>query len=710
MADATTDKHLIWTVRLFGGPVLVDRFGQETRRFRSQKVRAMLAYLALHLGSYCPREEMYEALWPEEEVELVANRFRVTLASLRRQLEPEGAPFGSVLDVSEPRMVRLRPETVACDVSQFEALWRFGKEQEAQLLAEQPLLPGFYEEWAIEARTRYQLLALDTESPAASPGKASAPTVEPAAPAVSFLPHPKQPAALPLFLTRFFGREQERNRLIELIRTHRLVTISGIGGVGKTRLAVEIARQIALDCYFVELTPVAQPEDLAAALLKPFGILPDPTLALEDQLSRLLSRRGEVLIILDNVEALVDAVATLAVRLLGAVPDLHLLVTSRQALDIPGEAVLPLSPLPIPIEPVASAQLLDWPAVALFVDRATNSRPDFVPSTRNLEAIREICATVEGIPLALELAAAHVVSQTPGQIAHKLRSDATDLSSRQRGLSERHRSLRTVIETSLELLPAEVQTFFFTLVRFQSDWTIETARTMTDCERAEEYLEMLASASLLECREDERLGVMRFSCLATVRQFVLHAAPGGPATATDAAENLLVNGSFEQDRPGPLWITNDAGMFALPFIVPTGWKGDGSVNVNAPSYAAFSRGIPDGTNTAVVGDHTRNGRLYQDVDAMLLPGATYILSAWVGNRISYGGGGRIVLETAGGRLLAASEPISPPEGAFVQVTLSFTAGIEADESGEQLRVVLERTHGMQANFDDVRLIVAPAST
>src|SRR5689334_777126 len=95
--DALPDKKPLWRVRLFGGPVLEDGFGNETRRFRSQKVKAMLAYLALHLGSSCPREVLYEALWPEEDHRSVANRFRVALASLRRQLEPAGTPFGSVL-------------------------------------------------------------------------------------------------------------------------------------------------------------------------------------------------------------------------------------------------------------------------------------------------------------------------------------------------------------------------------------------------------------------------------------------------------------------------------------------------------------------------------------------------------------------------------------------------------------------------------------
>src|SRR5579859_7439245 len=147
-----------WVVRLFNGPLLSDALGNEIRRFRSHQAAALLAYLALHLDQPCPREALYEALWPEEEPELVANRFRVTLASLRRQLEPEGASFGTVLDVSEPGRVRLRSETVGCDLVEFDRLCRAGQQVKATLLANGTFLPGFYEEWALAERTRVELL------------------------------------------------------------------------------------------------------------------------------------------------------------------------------------------------------------------------------------------------------------------------------------------------------------------------------------------------------------------------------------------------------------------------------------------------------------------------------------------------------------------------------------------------------------------------
>jgi predicted ATPase len=706
--DVSPDKMLLWRVRLFGGPILIDRFGNETRRFRSQKVKALLAYLALHLGNSCPREVMYEALWPEEEHEIVANRFRVALASLRRQLEPEGTVFGSVLDVSEPRMVRLRSETVWCDAIEYEALWQSGRQQEALLLAREPLLPDIYEDWALDVRMRYELQGEnlippkdDRSQPAGLLPALSAPLPPP-------LSQPKlMPSSLPLFLTHFFGRIEERRKLTELIHTHRLVTITGIGGMGKTRLATETTRQLASDCFFIALGPVADPTELPAAFLKPFGVSPEPGSTLEEQLGRLLNRRGETLVVLDSVEHLIDAVAAIAIRLLAIVPDLHLLVTSRQILNIPGEAILALAPLEAPGAPGSVERLMEYPAISLFVDRAANARPDFTLTPRNMEAIIEICARLEGIPLALELAAARITSQTLGQIAHSLRRNATDLKSQQRGLSERHRSLRIVMETSLELLPEEVRSFFFALARLDGDWTSEMAREFTGCERCEEYLDLLAASSLVARREDERLGVMRFSLMETIRQLALLTDPSAPPlSAWETEDNLVMNGSFEVDRPSASWLAVAGGAFAYPFIVPAGWQGIGSVNVNTPSYTAFPNGIPDGSNTAVVGDQTQSGRLFQDVAATLTAGHIYTLTAWVGNRANYTGSGRVLLETVTSHILADSGRVAPEEGRFEKVTINFTAQADTIGLGEGLRVVLERPDGAQANFDSVCLTVS----
>ena len=414
---------IIWQVRLFNGPLMLDAAGVETRRFRSQKVGALLAYLALHLGRSCPREELYEALWPEEDPQVVANRFRVTLASLRRQLEPDGVTFGVVLDVGEPGRVRLRRETVTCDAAECERLLQAGQSEQAARLVTGPLLPGFYEDWVISARSRFEQLF--EEFPALRNALPLLPGTDPVVlmeepPAPEPVPTSVSPSlnvSLPLYLTRFFGRENERQTLRELLALHRLVSITGMGGIGKTRLVTESAGEAAGDKRFVSLAQLPNATRLTDTILQACGIAPQTDSSTEDQLVHVLNRQGDLLLILDNAEHLHEAVTALTIRLLGRVPRLRLLVTSRQRLDIPGEAVLILDPLEPPTLPMRPERLLDFAAGALFADRAKNARPDFKVTERNVNAVGEICKRLDGLPLALELAAARITSQTPQQIA-----------------------------------------------------------------------------------------------------------------------------------------------------------------------------------------------------------------------------------------------------------------------------------------------------
>lgn len=515
----------IWQVRLFNGPVMLDASGTETRRFRSHKVGALLAYLALNLGRSCPREELYEALWPEEDPQVVGNRFRVTLASLRRQMEPPGVAFGSVLDVGEPGRVRLRRETVTCDAGECERLLHAGNGEQAARLVTGPLLPGFYEEWAVSAQARFERLTeelpLSQNLSHAHPGTGTLPLQEaPSAPI-----HLEPPAAplhnpsLPLYLTRFFGRERERQTLRELIRAHRLVSLVAMGGIGKTRLVVESIAEGSAESLFVSLVPLPDAERLYDTILQALSVAPQAEASTEAQLVHVLRQRGVLLLVLDNAEHLQDAVAALALALLTEVPHLRLIVTSRHRLNIPGEAVLLLDPLEAPGSSARPERLLEFAAVSLFADRAKNARPDFVLSERNAPAVTEICSKLDGIPLALELAAARITSQTPQQIALSLQDNLTDLKSHQHGLSARHQSLRAVMQGSLALLSEEQRAFFGALSVFQGGWSVEAAAAITGCAEAEEYLDHLTRCSLIVAREDERLEVMRYALLETLRLF-----------------------------------------------------------------------------------------------------------------------------------------------------------------------------------------------
>ena len=522
---------IIWQIRLFNGPVLLDASGVETRRFRSHKVGALLAYLALNLNRPCSREELYEALWPEEDSTLAANRFRVTLASLRRQLEPENIGFGTVIDVSEPGRVRLRAEAVSCDAAECDRLARAGRSEEAARLISGTLLPGFYEEWATGAQVRYQIMAEDY--------LVTANSSRPRQRVESFLPtnetahEPRSPVftpfnhTLPLYLTRFFGRETERLTLIERIESHRLVSLIGMGGIGKTRLATEAIHDWRGESLFLSLVPLPDPSRLYDTVLKSLGVSPLTDCPLEEQIIRVLSRRGEMLLILDNAEHLNDAVAEMALLLLAGVPDLRLLVTSRQRLDIAGESVLLLAPLEAPGPSASPERLMEFAAVSLFVDRAKNARPDFALTEKNALSVVEICQRLEGHPLALELAAARITSQTPQQIALALQHRLTDLKARQHGLSHRHQSLRAVIQGSLDLLSREQREFFFALSVFQGGWTLEAATAVTLSNEAEDHLNHLTLCSLIMTQEEERLGSMRYSLHETLRQYAAESLSPG---------------------------------------------------------------------------------------------------------------------------------------------------------------------------------------
>ena len=513
--------HILWRVRLFDGPRLESLDGAEIARFKSQRVGALLAYLALKLGRPCPREEIAYALWPEEDdIQAVSNRLRVALSSLRRQLEPPGTPFGSVLDVSHPACIRLRSETVWCDVSAIEQALAAGRQQEAAALMQGEFLPTYYEEWAIFQQQRFAVLRDDLEPvPLTEPF----PFVERrrTSEGISvFLPSaPRYP--LPLYLNKYFGREAESALLLQHLRENRLVTIIGPGGMGKTRLAVEVANQMRITAVFVPLADVETAEMVPEAILLALRVQPTAALNLIEQVVSALDRMGSPLLILDNAEHLLEATAVLILHLLEALPDLHILVTSRQRLDIVGETLLPLPSLQSPSPNLPYETLLEIPTVALFLDRARGVSPDFTLTPRYRTDIVEICRQLEGVPLAIELAAVRVTQQTPAQINADLANNLLILKSRQRGLSKRHQSLRATLQGSFDLMPPTLQQFFLTLSVFQGGWTLDALPFVTQNENSDEAMEDIAARSMAVRMEQSSREEMRFRLLEPVRQFAL---------------------------------------------------------------------------------------------------------------------------------------------------------------------------------------------
>ncbi|MCX5069608.1 tetratricopeptide repeat protein [Micromonospora lupini] len=274
--------------------------------------------------------------------------------------------------------------------------------------------------------------------------------------------------ALPTALTSFVGREAAVDRVGALLDRARLVTLTGPGGAGKTRLAIESAREVAArfpdGVWLVELAPVTDPAEVPQALLGPLGLreqaffagsrsrIPpgeatEPTVRAIDALA---SRRA--LLVLDNCEHLLDAAAELADRLLAACPGVRVLVTSREPLGITGEALHPVESLeqpPIGADPVTA---LTYPSVRLFADRAAAVRQDFQVDDRTVGPVVSICRSLDGMPLAIELAAARLRAMTAEQVATRLDDRFRLLTGGSRTALPRHQTLRAVVDWSWDLL------------------------------------------------------------------------------------------------------------------------------------------------------------------------------------------------------------------------------------------------------------------
>jgi hypothetical protein len=262
--------------------------------------------------------------------------------------------------------------------------------------------------------------------------------------------------ALPRALTSFVGRERELAEIERLLATTRLLTLTGPPGAGKTGLALEAAwalgRRFAGGAVFVPLGPVHDPALVVPAIAQALGVRDAGGRDLDDFLAAALVDR-ELLLVLDNFEHVVAA-APAAADLLAACPRLTVLATSRTPLRVRGERELPVSPLPPPgaDDPAAAAQLLESPAARLFVERAQAVRPDFAPTDENAAAIAAICRRLDGLPLAIELAAAPIRLIPPRLLAERLDDGLGVLTGGAQDLLPHQRALRSAIAWSHGLL------------------------------------------------------------------------------------------------------------------------------------------------------------------------------------------------------------------------------------------------------------------
>ncbi|HYN95966.1 MAG TPA: AAA family ATPase, partial [Pilimelia sp.] len=336
----------------------------------------------------------------------------------------------------------------------------------------------------------------------------------------------------------FVGRSDDLARVDKLLGESRLVTLTGPGGAGKTRLAVEAAGRLDGDVAFVELAPLAPGADVAHAVVSGLGLRESALLSVDrrgEPVDRLVAALADrpLLLVLDNCEHVVAPTAALVDRLLRACPRLRVLATSREGLGITGETLCPVLPLALPPPGVAPAEAAEYPAVRLFVDRAAAVRPDFVLDGPTADAVGRVCRALDGLPLAIELAAARLRSLTPAELAARLDDRFALLSRGSRAAVARHRTLRAVVEWSWDLLADEERTLARRLTVFRGGATLPAVEAVCGLPRP---AALDALAGLVEKSLVDALPSGRYRMLETVRAFAAERlAEAGEAAGLGAA-------------------------------------------------------------------------------------------------------------------------------------------------------------------------------
>ncbi len=344
----------------------------------------------------------------------------------------------------------------------------------------------------------------------------------------------KQPEAklhnLPISTTSFIGREKEIKEVRDLFKKSRLITLTGAGGCGKTRLAREIAMTLAEEfrdgVWFINLAPLTDPDMVTKEILKVVTLQEEPGKTVTDSLVYNLKDKSIVLL-LDNCEHVINTCAEITEKLLQSAQGVRILATSREALNIPGEVVWSIPLLSVPKQKIINDinDIQRFEAVRLFTDRATTGNPGFALNARNITPIIGICQRVAGIPLAIELAATRVRHLGPEDILERLDDQFRILSSSSRTLPERHQTLKATIDWSYNLLSDEEHILFNRLSVFTGDFSIEAAEEVCSDTRIKKenvlaILSQLVDKSLVlaDAQIDDSV---RYRCLVPLQQYGL---------------------------------------------------------------------------------------------------------------------------------------------------------------------------------------------
>jgi non-specific serine/threonine protein kinase len=331
-------------------------------------------------------------------------------------------------------------------------------------------------------------------------------------------------SSFPTQLTSFVGRHEDIAALKVMLTDHRLVTLIGPGGSGKTRLALELASGVpssdALKVWLVDLSSTSDPALVAQVVAAAVGA-GGPGSPTDAVIERLGNAKG--LMVLDNCEQVAQAIADVVARIAAHCPDITLLVTSREPIRVAGETIWRVEPLATPPKDAPSNDITDFDAVQLFENRARLAAPGFKIDGSNVAAVAELCRRLDGLPLALELAAARVAVLSPSQIVRRLDDRFTILVSGSRSSTARHQALKTTLEWSYGLLPPTERRLFGRLSVFAGTFNLDAVEAVAGIEPLDrgqlvELLGLLIDKSLVTVTAEVR-GELRYRLLDSMRAF-----------------------------------------------------------------------------------------------------------------------------------------------------------------------------------------------
>ncbi len=332
------------------------------------------------------------------------------------------------------------------------------------------------------------------------------------------------PNNLPTQLTSFVGREKEMLEVTQMLKQSRLLTLTGSGGTGKTRLSLQVAsgilEQFKDGVWFIELAPVSEPALVPSTVANVLRLRVEDSRPLIDVVMDWLSDK-EALFILDNCEHLIDACAQFANTILQHCRGVRILASSREALGVAGEAAYRVPSLPTPNEPLDIHQLETFDSAKLFIQRATLTLPTFQLTDDNASFVAQICSRLDGIPLAIELAAARVRALSVEQIAERLDDRFRLLTGGSRTALPRQQTLRALIDWSYQLLSEDERLLFRRLAVFVGGWTLDAAESVCSEERSGfdvlDLMSRLVDKSLVNV--EHSAGESRYHRLETIRQY-----------------------------------------------------------------------------------------------------------------------------------------------------------------------------------------------